>query len=105
MHKGAPWQPDSVPDDEAEINADVEKWVDKENQKLTWLSSLKGGVIRDTKSLELQVNSNCWICEGWGEHHFKYAPGISDDNPEHDSFLPIKLHLDIDHFEGDLMML
>ena len=31
MQKGAPWQPDSVPDDEAEINADVEKWVYKEN--------------------------------------------------------------------------
>lgn len=66
---------------------------------------MKGGVIRDTRSLELKVNSNCWICEGWSEHHFQYLPGKSDDNPNHDNFIPINLHLDIDHFEGDLMML
>ena len=44
------------------------------------------------------------MCEGWSEHRFTYAPGRSDDNPNHDEFKPIKLHLDIDHFEGDLMM-
>ena len=48
--------------------------------------------------------SNCWICEGWAEHHFTYEPGVSDNNPNHDPFVPIKLHLDIDHFEGDLMI-
>ena len=50
------------------------------------------------------MNSNCWVCEGWSEHHFVYRCGVSDDNPNHDPFKPIKLHLDIDHFEGDLMM-
>ena len=48
MTKGAPWQADAGQDDEAEINNDVERWVEKENQKLTWLSSLKGGVVRNT---------------------------------------------------------
>ena len=75
MGKAQPWQKDQGQDDEIEINNNVERWVENENKKLTWLSSLKGGVIRDTRSLELKVNSNCWICEGWSEHHFKYLPG------------------------------
>lgn len=62
------------------------------------------GLIRNSKALELAAHSNCWICEGWTEQRFTYEPGRSDDNPNHDEFKPIKLHLDIDNFEGDLMM-
>ena len=65
---------------------------------------MKSGIITDRNALELKQNSNCWVCEGWSEHRFTYEPGRSDDNPNHDEFKPIKLHLDIDHFEGDLMM-
>ena len=62
------------------------------------------GGVRNSESFELAQNSNCWICEGWTEHRFTYEPGFSDDNPNHDEFKPIKLHLGIDNFEGDLMM-
>ena len=48
--------------------------------------------------------SNCWICEGWAEHRFVYEPGKSDDYADHDPFVPINLHLDIDHFKADLML-
>ena len=65
---------------------------------------MQGGIVKNSNSLELRMNSNCWVCEGWSEHHFVYKCGISDNNPNHDPFKPIKLHLDIDHFEGDLMM-
>jgi len=44
------------------------------------------------------------VCEGWREQKFTYEPGVSDKNPEHDVFKPIKLHLDVDNYEGDLMM-
>jgi hypothetical protein len=64
---------------------------------------MQGGIVKNSKALELQSNSNCWICEGWTEHHFKFIPGRSDNNPDHDIYKPINLHLDIDHFEGDLM--
>ena len=62
------------------------------------------GGVRNSQALELAQNSNCWLCEGWTEHRFTYEPGVSDANPNHDEFKPIKLHLEIDHFEGDLMM-
>jgi len=62
------------------------------------------GVVHNSHSLDLAANSNCWICEGWTEQRFTYEPGRSDDNPNHDEFKPIKLHLDIDHYQGDLMM-
>lgn len=65
---------------------------------------MKGGIVKNKKALELASNSNCWICEGWTEHHFKYIPGRSDDKPDHDIYKPIKLHLEIDHYKGDLMM-
>ena len=49
--------------------------------------------------------TNCWICEGWSEHKFTYQPGVSDNTKEeHDPFVPINLHLDVDHFEADLMV-
>lgn len=53
MGRPPAYKPDAAQDDENEIGNDVEKWVENENQKLTWLSSLKGGVVRDTASLEL----------------------------------------------------
>ena len=62
------------------------------------------GVVRNSHALELAQNSKCWICEGWTEHRFTYEPGLSDDNPNHDGTKPIKLHLEIDKFEGDLMV-
>ena len=61
-------------------------------------------MIHDSRALELKKVTNCWVCEGWSEQRFTYKPGVSDDNPNHDEFKPIKLHLDIDHFEGDLML-
>ena len=67
-------------------------------------AGLQGGVVKDSRKLELQNVSNCWICEGWSQHSFEYQPGVSDDQPEHDKFIPINLHLDIDHFEPDLML-
>lgn len=67
-------------------------------------SDMKGGIVKNKKALELESTSNCWICEGWTEHHFTYIPGRSDNNPDHDIYKPIKLHLEIDHYEGDLMM-
>lgn len=65
---------------------------------------MQGGIVKDSRALGLKECTNCWVCEGWTEHRFTYLPGQSDDNPNHDEFKPIKLHLDIDHFEGDLMM-
>lgn len=62
------------------------------------------GIVRNSKALELSSNSNCWICEGWTEHRFTYEPGRSDNNANYDEFKPIKLHLAIDQFEGDLMV-
>jgi len=66
-------------------------------------TQMQGGIVKNSKALELRSCSNCWVCEGWTEHRFSYTPGRSDDNPDHDIYKPIKLHLDIDHFEGDLM--
>ena len=62
------------------------------------------GGVRTQGSMKLSKHSNCWLCEGWTEKRFTYEPGRSDNNPNHDEFKPIKLHLDIDHFGGDLMM-
>ena len=86
------------------FNSDGHVETDASKESLVWLSSMLGGTVRDTRSLGLHVHSNCWVCEGWTEHRFVYKPGKSDDNPNHDIFKPIKLHLDIDHFEGDLMI-
>ena len=66
-------------------------------------TNLKAGRVKDSRKVELNSVTNCWICEGWSQHHFKYIPGVSDDQPNHDPFEPINLHLDIDHFEKDLM--
>ena len=67
-------------------------------------SLLDSGKIKDSNSIQLQHNSNCWLCEGWTQIKFRFEPGVSDDNPEHDPFKPIKLHLQIDQYQGDLML-
>ena len=33
-----------------------------------------------------------------------YEPGVSDDFVDHDPFVPISLHLDIDYYKADLML-
>lgn len=65
---------------------------------------LQAGQIKDRDRLGLQVGSNCWICEGWTQVTFKFEPGVSDDNPKHDPFKAIKLHLEFDQYIGDLML-
>ena len=65
---------------------------------------LQGGVVKDSRKLAFENVSNCWICEGWSEVHFRYQPGVSDDNPHIDVFKPIDLHLELDHYKPDLML-
>ena len=85
------------------VPADEETKAD--NIMLTRLpASLESAKIKDHHSIQLQHNSNCWICEGWTQVKFRFEPGVSDDNPDHDPFKPIKLHLEIDQFQGDLML-
>ena len=67
-------------------------------------SQFNGGIVNDTRKLEFENVSNCWICEGWSEVHFTYEPGVSDDNPHIDIFKPIDLHLEHDHYKPDLML-
>ena len=62
------------------------------------------GTLKNQELLKLKANSNCWICEGWTEVRFEYKPGVSDDNPNHDKFDPIYLHLECDEYEKDLML-
>jgi hypothetical protein len=68
------------------------------------LKTAKGGVVKDSRALSLQQNSNCWICEGWQQVHFIYTPGISDDRVSHDKYVPIKIHLEIDDYQPDLLL-
>ena len=65
---------------------------------------LKSGKITDSRMRELEVCSNCWICEGWTEVKFVYECGVSDDSPGHDPFKPITLHLEVDDWKPDIMM-
>ena len=66
---------------------------------------LQGGVVTDSNVFNLQALSNCWICEGWAEHIFRFTPGVSDSDstvdPENS---PVVLHLEVDRFKGDPMM-
>jgi NLR family CARD domain-containing protein 3 len=54
--------------------------------------------------IDLQACSNCWICEGWTDVRFEWTPGLSSDDIIKDD-LPFFLHLEIDNYEPDLMML
>jgi hypothetical protein len=66
---------------------------------------LKAGIIDDLHMKELEIYSKCWICEGWTEHTFTFTPGTSEISvTKHDPFKPIKLHIDFDEYEGDLMV-
>ena len=60
--------------------------------------------MNDSRKVAFENVSNCWICEGWSEVHFTYTPGVSDDNPNHDVYKPIDLHLELDHYKPDLML-
>ena len=64
----------------------------------------ESGLVKDSRALDLQQNSNCWICEGWQEVHFIYTPGMSDETSKHDIYTPIELHLEIDEFKPDLLL-
>ena len=66
--------------------------------------TLESAHIHDKNRIELQANSNCWICEGWTQVKFRFEPGVSDDTFNHDPFKAIKLHLEIDQYVGDLML-
>ena len=77
----------------------AEDGTKSDNVLLTRLpDDLQSGKIRNPTAVQLQQHSNCWLCEGWTQVKFRYLPGISDDNPEHDPFKPIKLHLEIDQY-------
>lgn len=65
---------------------------------------MQAGIVTDTRVFELQAFSNCWICEGWSEYRFTFEPGVSDGNTDHDPYMPIKLHLEIDRFQPDLLL-
>ena len=45
---------------------------------------------------KLNINANCWICEGWQEYDFEYQPKFLIDPAQ----TPVKLHLSCDNFEG-----
>ena len=65
---------------------------------------MQGGIVKDKRAFTSELLSNCWICEGWSQVHFIYEPGKSDDNKNHDEFVPINLHLEIDDFKPDLLL-
>ena len=67
------------------------------------LSRLKTTGGLDSKSaIKLELSSHCWLCEGWTQHVFKYH---TDNRTEvHDPYAPIKLHMEFEDFEGDLML-
>lgn len=43
--------------------------------------------------------SNCWICEGWTPHEFRYRPKEEVDI----ATVPVRLHIDCDEYEGELL--
>jgi len=59
------------------------------------------GVCKNKEAIRLQVNSNCWICEGWSEFFFEFRP------PEWVDYevVPVRLHLSCDNYEGYLIEL
>lgn len=65
---------------------------------------LESACFKDPERLQLQVNSNCWICEGWTQVKFRFEPGVSDGTKDHDPFKAIKLHLEFEQYVGDLML-
>ncbi|CAI2364501.1 unnamed protein product [Moneuplotes crassus] len=64
--------------------------------------SLETGVLTERKR-QFKVSSNCWICEGWTQHEFKFIPRKSTEDII-DQFTPVYLHLDCDEYEPDLMI-
>ena len=58
--------------------------------------------------VDVQVTSNCWICEGWTQVQFKFNPSdlaqstLEEMGEINDSTF-CYLHLSIDEYKGDLM--
>ena len=52
--------------------------------------------IRDYQQGITKANGNCWICEGWTEHTFKYSPAKPIDITK----TMVMLHPSCDDFEG-----
>jgi len=86
------------------LHSGIPKKIGEEAQIVRMQSKLKGGIVQDSRCLELSVHSNCWVCEGWSEVRFLYTPGKSDNIPNHDVFIPINLHLEFEHYTPDLML-
>lgn len=59
---------------------------------------LEVGNVKDKNLTKLQYCSNCWLCEGWTPHEFKFVPGLSCEKQEIDEFHEVKLHLQIDEY-------
>ena len=91
-------------DDQGFMHPQLPYYVSESTVFTRMQTDLQGGIVNDSRKLEFENVSNCWICEGWSEVHFTYEPGVSDDNPNHDVFKPIDLHLELDHYKPDLML-
>jgi hypothetical protein len=71
-----------------------------QNQIFTRISpEMNIGTKRNTKHLELRVNSNCWICEGWSEYKFEFVPPEKIDAV----IVPVRIHLSTDDYEGEIL--
>ena len=61
--------------------------------------NLNMGTVTNKEAIKLQVNSNCWLCEGWTEYQFEFKP------PEWIDYevVPVKLHLSVDQYLGQII--
>ena len=65
--------------------------------------NLKAGEV-DTKDLDLQKCTNCWIWEGWSPMTFKYIHKFSSmPNFKLKDKWEVFLHLSVDNYEPDIM--
>lgn len=86
------------------VNTDNTRKESKSHVYCRIKPGLDTGAIQNTRLLDLKASSNCWICEGWSEVLFKYKPGVSDNDAEHDMYVPIWVHLESDQYQPDLML-
>jgi hypothetical protein len=56
--------------------------------------------IKSKLSCKLQINSNCWICEGWSQVKFTFSTEGLESASKYDA---VKLHLEIDEWKGEQM--
>ena len=61
------------------------------------------GSVQNSMALRLKQNFNCWICEGWTEQHFMIDLSQLERTIDSCENLKVKLHLEIDEYEGDTM--